>query len=306
MVEAAQQLVTSFRLHGGGLTAGAFGFSGGGSRSEGVSQPPSALLLDGPRVLHNLLGYALAQGARGVLLHLNNLENISTEHAQKAADKLRAVRDQALVLEGLHLIVVGTTDAVDTAVLRHPQVRSVFSEPLVLDPLSLPEVEDLLRKRYRALQLDSSCPQPAPVDSSAIQELYALFRGDLRAMLRALEDGLVELLITDQQQTHAPGGLAPISRDALFTVLHRFHQVELKRQLGSTTWKRLEAWAAKDAAAPQSQKQLQKIWKLSQPAVSQILQDPGIAVAVEALPRHGNDPIQYLFTGAARLALLDP
>ncbi|MCY4055296.1 MAG: ATP-binding protein, partial [Cyanobacteria bacterium MAG CAR4_bin_6] len=42
VVETAQQLVTSFRLHGGGLTVGALGFSGGGSRSEGVSQPPPA------------------------------------------------------------------------------------------------------------------------------------------------------------------------------------------------------------------------------------------------------------------------
>ena len=305
-VEAAQQLVTSFRLHGGGLTVGAFGFSGGGSRSEGVSQPPSALLLDGPRVLRNLLGYALAQGARGVLLHLNNLENISTDHAQKAADKLRAVRDQALMLEGLHVIVVGTTDAVCTAVLHHPQVRSVFSEPLVLDPLSLAEVEHLLRKRYKALQLDDSGPQPAPVDAAVIQELHGLFRGDLRAMLRALEDGVVELLIADQQQTNASGGRSPISRDALLKVLHRLYQELLKQQLGSTTWKRLEAWAAKDAAVSQTRKQLQKIWKLSQPAVSRILQDPGIAVAVEALPRHGKDPIQYLLTGAARLALLDP
>ena len=112
-------------------------------------------------------------------------------------------------------------------------------------------------------------------------------------------------MITDQQEIHAPGRLAPIGCAALFTVLPWFHQVELKRQLGSTTWKRLEAWAAKDAAAPQSQKQLQKIWKLSPPDVSQILQDPGIAVAVEALPRHGNDPVQYLLTSAARLALLD-
>ncbi|MCY4055297.1 MAG: hypothetical protein OXF67_05400 [Cyanobacteria bacterium MAG CAR4_bin_6] len=119
------------------------------------------------------------------------------------------MRDQALVLEGLHLIVVGTTDAVCTAVLRHPQVRSVFSEPLVLDSLSLLEVEHLLQKRYKALQLDASGPQPAPVEAAVIQELYGLFRGDMRAMLRALEDGIVELLITDQQQTTAPGSLAP-------------------------------------------------------------------------------------------------
>lgn len=78
--------------------------------------------------------------------------------------------------------------------------------------------------------------------------------GDLRAMLRALEDGSVELLITDQQQTQPSGELAPISRDVFFTVLHRFRQVELKRQLGSTMWKRLEVRAVRDAAAPQSRK----------------------------------------------------
>jgi len=73
-------------------------------------------------------------------------------------------------------------------------------------------------------------------------------------MLRALEDGAVERLITDQQQTQPSGELAPISRDVFFTVLHRFRQVELKRQLGSTMWKRLEVRAVRDAAAPQSRK----------------------------------------------------
>jgi len=70
---------------------------------------------------------------------------------------------------------------------------------------------------------------------------------------RTLEDGVVELLITDQHPAHASGDLAPISRNALLKVLHRSHQVELKRQLSSTMWRRrLEDWAAKDAAAPQT------------------------------------------------------
>ncbi|KKZ14190.1 MAG: hypothetical protein TH68_05500 [Candidatus Synechococcus spongiarum 142] len=69
--------------------------------------------------------------------------------------------------------------------LRHPQVRSVFSEPLVLESLSLAEVEHLLRKRYEALQLAASDPEPAPVDAAVIQELHGLFRGDLRAMANA-------------------------------------------------------------------------------------------------------------------------
>ncbi|OOV35305.1 hypothetical protein BO91_00390 [Candidatus Synechococcus spongiarum LMB bulk10E] len=67
--------------------------------------------------------------------------------------------------------------------------------------------------------------------------------GDLRAMLRALEDGAVERLSRISSRPRHPGSWPPISRDAFFTVLHRFRQVELKRQLGSTMWKRLEVWA---------------------------------------------------------------
>ena len=51
-VEAAQPLVRTIRLRG---------------------TPAGALLLDGPRVLRGLLGYAMAQGARGIVLHLNYL-----------------------------------------------------------------------------------------------------------------------------------------------------------------------------------------------------------------------------------------
>jgi hypothetical protein len=50
----------------------------------------------------------------------------------RAADLLRSIRDQALLLDGLHLIVVGTTDAVRTVVQSHTQIRSVFSDPQVL------------------------------------------------------------------------------------------------------------------------------------------------------------------------------
>jgi len=83
-VEAAQQLVRTIRLRG---------------------TPAGALLLDGPRVLRGLLGYAMAQGARGIVLHLNNLENLSEADAVRAADLLRGIRDQALLHDGLHLIV---------------------------------------------------------------------------------------------------------------------------------------------------------------------------------------------------------
>jgi len=284
-VEAAQQLVRSIRLRGGGFTLSAYGVGIGGSQSESVATPPGALLLDGPRVLRDLLRYAIGQGARGIVLHLNNIENLSEADASRAADLLRGIRDQALLHDGLHLIVVGT--------------RSVFSNPLVLEPLGLGDVEQLLANRYAALQLDQSRPWQSPVETAVVQRLYELFRGDLRGMLKALEDGITALLgLTSAGAEVAPVGL----EDLLLTLLQR-NQAELQEQLGDTAWERLLAWAQVDAAAIQTQAQLVELWQVKQPSVSQTLQQLIEAGAVEALPRRGREAIQYLMTGTARLAL---
>jgi hypothetical protein len=298
-VEAAQQLVRSVRLRGGGLTLSAFGVGLGGSQSESVATPPGALLLDGPRVLRDLLRYALGRGARGIVLHLNNLENLSEADASRAADLLRGIRDQALLHDGLHLIVVGTSDAVRTVVQSHTQIRSVFSDPLVLEPLELAAVMQLLAHRYEALQLDPARPWRPPVAEPVVQKLYQLFRGDLRGLLKALEDGITALL----GLTSAGADVAPVGLDDLLLTLRQRNQAELQDQLGESAWERLVAWAQVDPASMQTQAQLVALWAVKQPSVSQTLQQLIEAGAVEALPRRGREAIRYLMTGTARLAL---
>ena len=298
-VEAAQQLVRSIRLRGGGLTVSAFGMGLGGSQSESVATPPGALLLDGPRVLRDLLRYAIRQGARGIVLHLNNLENLSEADASRAADLLRGIRDQALLHDGLHLIVVGTTDAVRTVVQSHTQIRSVFSNPLVLEPLDLADVQQLLAIRYEALQLDPAKIWRTPVADAVVQKLYELFRGDLRGLLKALEDGITGLL----GLTSGGAEVAPVGLNDLLLSLRQRNQAELQDQLGDTAWGRLLAWAQVDPASMQTQTQLVTLWQVKQPSVSQTLQQLIEAGSVEALPRRGREAIQYLMTGTARLAL---
>jgi len=298
-VEAAQQLVRSIRLRGGGLTLSVFGVGLGGSQSESVATPPGALLLDGPRVLRDLLRYALGRGARGIVLHLNNLENLSEADASRAADLLRGIRDQALLHDGLHLIVVGTSDAVRTVVQSHTQIRSVFSDPLVLEPLELAAVMQLLAHRYEALQLDPARPWRPPVAEPVVQKLYELFRGDLRGLLKALEDGITALL----GLTSAGADVAPVGLDDLLLTLRQRNQAELQDQLGESAWERLVAWAQVDPASMQTQAQLVALWAVKQPSVSQTLQQLIEAGAVEALPRRGREAIRYLMTGTARLAL---
>jgi hypothetical protein len=298
-VAAAQQLVRSIRLRGAGFSFSAFGLGVGGSHSESVATPPGALLLDGPRVLRDLLRYAIGQGARGIVLHLNNLENLTEADASRAADLLRGIRDQALLHDGLHLIVVGTADAVRTVVQSHTQIRSVFCNPLVLEPLALSDVEQLLDNRYAALQLDPAKPWRSPVDRSVVQSLYQLFRGDLRGLLKALEDGITALL----GLTTAGAEVAPVGLDDLLLTLKQRNQAELQAQLGDTAWERLLIWAAVDGTSIQTQAQLVELWAVKQPSVSQTLQQLIEAGAVEALPRRGREPIHYLITGTARLAL---
>lgn len=298
-VEAAQQLVRTIRLRGGGFTVSAAGFGAGGTSTQAVSSPPGALLLDGPRVLRDLLAFALEQGASGVVLHLNNLENLSEADATRAADLLRSIRDQALLLDGLHLIVVGTTDAVRIVVQSHTQVRSVFSDPVVLEPLEPNEVHQLLEARYRSLRLVPSLPVHAPVQGAVIEALHELFRGDLRGLLKALEDGISALLgLTGDGEGPQPIGLADLT-----LVLSRRYKLELWDQFGTTLWQRLEAWGERDVQAVLTQTDLVRLWGIKQPSVSQTLQQLVSSGAVDVLPRRGGDPLQYLLTGATRLAL---
>ena len=288
-VEAAQQLVRSIRMRGGGFTVSAAGFGAGGSNTQAVSSPPGALLLDGPRVLCDLLAFAVEQGACGVVLHLNNLENLSEADATRAADLLRSIRDQALMLDGLHLIVVQ----------GHTQVRSVFSDPVVLEPLEPNEVHQLLEARYRALRLDPSLPVHAPVQGAVIDALHELFRGDLRGLLKALEDGITALLgLTGDGEGPEPIGLADLT-----LVLSRRYRLELQDQLGSTLWQRLEAWGERDVQGVLTQSDLVRLWGIKQPSVSQTLQQLVSSGAADVMPRRGGDPLQYLLTGATRLAL---
>ena len=60
------------------------------------------------------------------------------------------------------MLIVGTTSAVQTAVNKHAQLRSLFGTT-VLEPLLAADVHRLLRERYLFLRLDSARPAGRPV-----------------------------------------------------------------------------------------------------------------------------------------------
>jgi len=293
-MEAAQQLVRVSRLESGGGSFSLLGVGGGFSRGVSAVTPAGAMMLDGPRIIRDLLGLARTGGTRGVVLHLNNLENLTERHAKHAAEILRSLRDTVLLQEGLHIVLAGTSDAVATVIGTHAQVRHVFSTPIALEPLAIKDVQALLGARYHHLALDGRKATVPPVAPKAVAALYPLFRGDLRALFKMLEEGAMLLMGV----LGKPGASIPLSE--LEPAL-RQRYTAIIGNIDSRRQRQLSVWALKDPAAEHTQKSLVKLWKVSQPAVSgavAALEQDGFVVA---LTRRGADPTRYALSGVSRL-----
>jgi hypothetical protein len=289
----AQLVVRATRIPTGGLNLTVPGLGGiGATRGTAVSTPKD-LMIDGPRIMRDLVQLVLGSGARGVLLHLNNLENLSERDATTAAELLRALRDVMLLHSGLHYVIVGTADAVNAAINRHAQVRSVVST-LVLEPLPIGDVHALLKARYQHLRVSSKKPVIEPIDAAAVAGLYEFFRGDLRGLLKALEDGVSPLIGL------AGASVTPLSLASVRPVLKQRYRTELGARADQHRAKQLTVWG-KTPTAVHTQKSLAQLWKISQGQVSKALASLLSQGYVVQRPRVGKNAAEYALSGVSRL-----
>ena len=295
-MRAAQQMVKVSRVQtsfGGG--AGVMGLSASMSSGHTLVTPGESALLDGPRVIRDLLTLVRSE-SHGVVLHLNNLETL-TEHAVgQAADLLRSLRDTVLMQKGLHVILAGTSESVATATQTHAQLRSVFDTPITLAPFDVADVEELLAARYAHLALPGTAPVP-PVAQSAITALYPMFRGDLRGFLAALDTG-VRLV---GGATAHPN--ASITLPDLAPALHLRYAGALRELMGEKRLEQLERWAAEGTETEQTQKSLARLWGITQGSVSDVLDELVTRGYVIVRPRVGKQATPYVLSGVSRLIL---
>lgn len=290
----ARLLVRATRLASGGFSLPIPGIGGVGVSRGTSAILPKDILIDGPRIMRDLVRMIRSSDARGALLHIDNLENLSESDAERAAETLRALRDVMLLHNGLHYIIAGTVDAVNAAINTHAQVRSVVSI-LVLESLTIDDVHELLQVRYEHLRADSSRPAIPPVSEAAVATLYDFFRGDLRGLLKALEDGVAPLIGMEGAKVR------PLRIDELRPVLQQRYGTELAALSEPSRLAQLTAWGTTDPQSVQTQRSLAALWRLSQGRVSAALAYLIRQGYVIALPRAGASPIQYVLSGVARL-----
>jgi DNA-binding MarR family transcriptional regulator len=161
----------------GGVTVGTVGMQHERIRIP-AELPKLALFTEVEQALH----YLSHDGARRILIHVNNMERLSPDSTAHARAMMADLRDAFLFLHS-HWLFVGTT-GIDRTIFGDPTLSSFMTLRVALPPLSVSEVVEVLRRRYQHLQ--QGIYQTPPVADDAARTLYARYHGQLRGFLGLL------------------------------------------------------------------------------------------------------------------------
>jgi hypothetical protein len=256
-------------------------------------------------LLRGLMRVAREQlNARGIVVHVNNLENLSDTDAKRAGAVFRDLRDPCLLADGYHWLVVGTSDALASVIDSHAQLRTVFSLTLTLEPLKQAELLRLLERRYRALAADVDKPTRAPISPKAVQSLYALFHGDLRGTLAALDEAAHGLLGYGKRPDSA------LSLSDIQPFLRRRYEADAVARLTGAQVGALEALVSRFKETSFTVKEAAARWKNDRSRAARMLADlhkAGYVFPLEkrsSLVDRGRPAAFFRVSGAALLAFV--
>lgn len=296
-MDEARHMVRAFRVRGHSGGASAFGFGAQYGSAESHVAPVIADAFARVPTLLDELGHwcVRKQGAPGILVHLNNLENLAGQKdLAHAAVTLRDLRD-VFLQHRLHWLVVGTTEVLESVIQRHPQVSSIFSPPESLAPLGTQEFVHLLEERLRFLRVDHSRPAQSPISTEATIEVYTLFQGDLRGTLRALQESAEALSGYGE-----PSPRTQLSFPDILAILQPRYATHLSA-LSQTMQDQIWAMAPLQDQAF-TQKDLEELWQVTRARVSQILGTLRERELVHVVHAPGAQ-FHYRLSGRARVIL---
>lgn len=138
--------------------------------------------------LETAIRYLAREGARRILIHVNNMEGLQGVQVRAAADLMQTLRD-AFLFDWSHWLFVGTTGIYEDIFRgKKGAVGSIIPVVVTLGALIPTEVVQLLEKRYSHLR--NGFGFIAPVAPQEAANLYARYHGHLRDFLRLLSSAV--------------------------------------------------------------------------------------------------------------------
>jgi len=129
-------------------------------------------------------------GFREIILHYNNLDTFDEEE-EKMKKLFNRIRD-IIQIPNVHFIFVGspTTSSIISSI---PRVINTFTDtPITLEPLSLINVKKIIKTRIEHLAIEDM-RYFDPTAEEAIELLYSLHNGNIRAILNSLSTAIREV-----------------------------------------------------------------------------------------------------------------
>jgi len=218
-------------IHGEDSIAGGVSVLGFGAERERIRIPAEVAHLSLFSELEDAVRYLSKHGARKVVVHVNNLENLSGDDATQAAALMQDLRD-AFLVDYCHWLFVGITGIARHVFGASPQVRDIFPVTITLAPLATSDVQALLDVRYRHLQMGLRLTPPVAASDGA--RLYARYHGELRAFLRLMSQAV------QQRSSSEPG--VPLSAEAVVAEMaESYYASVLVPQVGAVVAAHLKA-----------------------------------------------------------------
>ena len=277
-------------------------------RAERRRRTPSlsdvALLDDGPAAIAALGRLVRTDGDRGMVLHVHIAEHATIAERTATGDVLHALHGPMLEAAGLHYVVTGTPDTVGAVFSTETHGRSAPATHVV-PPLTLDALCELLGCRYLRARLAKDRPAVPPVTDEAVAALHGLFRGDVRGVLAALDDGITPLLglAGSGEGDREPDSATPppITWHELRPMLQARYSARLAELSEKQRARQLTLWGMSAPAATHKQGSLKKLWNVSQAGASHALTSLTRAGYVLATPSRPGQATEYVLSGVSRL-----
>ena len=273
----------------GGISVVAFG-----AQQQRIRIPAEVQEMSLHEDLTQAVAYLTGRGARRVLIHVDNLENLSRDDAKAAAGLMQDVRD-ALLVEHSHWLFVGTTGIEDQVFRATPQVSGIIPFAVTLGSLEPAEVAELLERRYRHLQRGVRLVPPVAPEVAAV--LYARYNGHLRDFLRLLSGAV-------QRQAGIAPGVPLGAEDVISLMQSRYYQDVLVKRIGEGDAEHLRAvLVGKPHDAEFRTADVKQATGLSHPGAAKLIRRLVEAGVVAQTRERANSTYYRVISGDATVAL---